>query len=577
MSVAKVLKLAEHRDRRHYRLALAEAMHEGDRSRQALLGHLAEVADLTGSDRVAIVWVDEYGPGFVHPHLVLDLLSDRPRRFFSADPLQRAWDHGVPGALDEVVRSHGERQATFAVALGSDGARGWFLVADSVTRTVRIDAQVRDRLMFLAGESSAVVLHRDLETPGASPPFAGWRFLKDLEGHETDEVRSGVVGRRFEAGRLVVGLLEDDLFMSDERREELADRARSAMEDDGDVDAQEASLLTDLLDAYESGELSVLSTVCLEAGQAAERSDHVWGGLEFYRCAYEMAAALGDPATAIEAARSSGRTLRRRGQWAEADHWYTVALRIAERAELWDLIARTRAGLAVIHKDRGDIPAARDGFERALEAAGSAQDADTTASIYHDLMNLEYVAGELPVAARHGWRAVNTYATDGGRSRCLVSFATILTKLGDLDAAEDAYAVARETSDDFYYRLYAHDGFAHMAALRGDAEAFDRRAAECDELDWENGPTTVKAEILYFRGVSNAMLGRRESARSWLQRAVDLADEHSLEMVLSDARKALEELAGQRPVQATPRSEAPSEVREGLRALRAEVVGELSA
>lgn len=578
MSVAKVLKLAEHRDRRHYRLALARAMLVGDRSRRALFEHLAEVADLTGSDRVAVVWIDEYGAGFVHPHLVLDLLSDRPRRFFSPDPLQRAWDLGVPGALDDVAGPNRDRLATFAVALGSDGARGWFLVADSVTRRVRVDDERRDRLMFLAGESSAVVLHRDLDVADESVgTFAGWRFLKDLEGYESNARRSGVVGRRFEAGRLVVGLLEDDLVLPDERRQELAERARESIHGDNDLDHEESALLGDLLYAYEVGELPGLAAICLEAGQAAERDDHAHGALELYRCAFEMASALGEPATAIEAARSKGRVLRRRGQWAEADHCYNVALGIAERAELWDLIARTRAGLAVIQKDRGDIPAAREGLEKALEAAGAAKDADTTASIYQDLMNLEYVAGDLPVAARHGWRAVNTSATDEGRAKCLIGFAWILKELGDLDAAEDAYAVARETSDDFYYRLYAYDGYAHMAALRGDAASFDARAAECDALCWNDGPASAKAEILYFRGVSNALLGRKAEALQWLRRAEAFAAAHAFEVVLENTKGALTELSSDRLSIRPEARPAPADVRVGLRAMRDEVLGVLSA
>ena len=585
MSVAKVLKLAEHRDRRQYRLAMSRAMVHGDPSRSVLLEHLAEVADLTGSDRVAVVWIDEYGAGYVHPHVILDLLSDRPRRFFSPDPLQRAWDLGVPGALDDVVGSDRGRVATFAVALGSDGARGWFLVADSVTRRVHVDDERRDRLMFLAGESSAIVLHRDLDAPeDASARFAGWRILKDLEGYESNARRSGVVGRRFEVGRLVVGLVEDDLVSPDERRFELADRARESIYRDGDVDEGEASLLGDVLHAYEVGDLPGLAAVSLEWGHAAERDDHAWGALELYRCAFEMATALGEPETAIEAARSSGRVLRRRGQWAEADHWYGLALAIAERAELWDLIARTRAGLAVIHKDRGDLSAARIGLESALEAAGSAKDADTTASIYQDLMNLEYVAGDLPVAARHGWRAVNTSATDAAKTRCLVGFAWILKELGDIDAAEDAYAVARETADDFYYRLYAYDGYAHMAALRGDPAAFDVRATECDQLGWDDGPATAKAEILYFRGVGHALLGRRDEARSWLGKAVAFAEHHAFEVVLENARAALSELPNegfearlaQQKQPPIPRT-APHDVRDGLRALRNEVVGALSA
>lgn len=578
MSVAKVLKLAEHRDRRRYRVALTRAMFGRDRARKTLIGHLAEVADLTISDRVAAVWIDEYGPGVVHPYIVLDLLSDRPRRLFSIEPLQKAWDFGIPGVLDELGAATDERAATFSVALGSDGARGWFLVADSVTRQLHVDDDRRDRLMFLAGEISSVVLHADLDrTDEEEGSFVGWAFLKDLEGHESDDARSAIVGRRFEVGRLMAGLVEEDLCVPTERRGELAERAWESVSSDADVEADELSLLGDMLEAYEDGELSRIGTVTLEAGQAAERIDHVAGALELYRCAYEIAAALGDAETGIEAARSSGRVLRRRGEWKKADGWYRTALDVAQRAQIWDLIARTLAGLAVIRRDLGDFSDARDGLEEALQAASKSNDADTTASIYVDLMVLEHQAGELPLAARHGWRAVNTYESDEGRSHCLVTFAWILKELGDLEAAEDAYAVACETANDFYYSIHAHDAFAHMAALRGDAEAFDNRAAECDALGWDDGPATAKAQILYFRGLSHRLLGRTDEARSWLERAVDYARAHSLEVVLDDARAALRELSGAPFEVKRQATSAPPEIRAGLRAMRDEVVGPLSA
>ena len=575
MSVAKVLKLAEHRDRRSYRKALATTMHGTDRSRAALLEHLAHVAELSGSDRVAVVWIDEYGPGLVHPHVVLDLLSDRPRRIFSVEPLQKAWDLGIPGALDD---ARGE-PATFAVALGSDGARGWFVVADSVTRRKGIDADGRDRLMFLAGECSAVVLHRDLEEDGdeeGGRAFAGWHFLKDLEGHESDEERAEVVGRRFEVGRLLRGLLDEDLVMGRERRVELAARAREALSPDpGDRTAEEEAF-SRLLDAYEAGELDAIADAAFEAGEAAERVDHVHGAVELLGGAYEVGVALGDPDRSVRAARALGRILRREALWEEADRWYGVALAIAERAEIWEMIARTRAGLALIHKERGEYEPARERFASALEAAATAADPDATASIHHDLMTLEYVAHRLPEAARHGWRAVNTYRSEPGRTRCLVSFATILRELGDVDAAEDAYLVASRTTDELYYRIYAHDGLAYLAALRGDADAFEARCAECDALGWEDGPRSAKAEILYYRGLGYRRLGRRDEARSWLERARGFAEAHGFTRVLEDAESALRELGLEEEEPSTADHAvvpAPPEIREGLRAMRDEVMG----
>ncbi|KPJ80481.1 MAG: hypothetical protein AMS19_09475, partial [Gemmatimonas sp. SG8_23] len=216
MPVGNVLKLDEYRDRRLSRLLRAKVLLAYDPTRTALHEHLVEIARSSGSDRVAAVWMDEYGPGLVHPYLVVDALSDRPRRSFSPESLHRAWERGVPGVYDRAVDPEAP-VGTFSIALGSDGARGWFVVAESAKRGAPLDQAARQRVMFLAGECSALVLHRDLDDPGApseEEAFAGWQILRDLDGFEADEQRARDVHARFLVGRLVRMLLEDDLVMA---------------------------------------------------------------------------------------------------------------------------------------------------------------------------------------------------------------------------------------------------------------------------------------------------------------------------------------------------------------------------
>ena len=171
MSTSNVLLFEDYRCRRAQRLRIAESLCGASERRLALLTHVADTADVTGADRAAVVWVDEYNPGLVHPHVILDLRSDRPRRSFASEPLRQAWELGVPGAFDEPGTD--AVKSTLAVALGSDGTRAWFLVADSAASRAELDRNVRERVMFLAGECSAVVMHRDLDAPEAEPGAAG--------------------------------------------------------------------------------------------------------------------------------------------------------------------------------------------------------------------------------------------------------------------------------------------------------------------------------------------------------------------------------------------------------------------
>jgi tetratricopeptide (TPR) repeat protein len=84
----------------------------------------------------------------------------------------------------------------------------------------------------------------------------------------------------------------------------------------------------------------------------------------------------------------------------------------------------------------------------------------------------------------------------------------------------------------------------------------------------------VKAEILYYRGLSYRALGQLDRAASWLREALTFAEEHDYNRLIFRAEQALDSLgsshAADEPERASPA--APAEVREGLRAMRQELV-----
>jgi hypothetical protein len=107
MSRTNVLKFDDYRDRRLQRLRVTESLCSAAPGRKALLRNVSEAASITGANRAAVVGVDEYGPGLVHPHVVLDLLSDRPRRSVGVGQVASCGQMvGGPGVL------RGERFST---------------------------------------------------------------------------------------------------------------------------------------------------------------------------------------------------------------------------------------------------------------------------------------------------------------------------------------------------------------------------------------------------------------------------------------------------------------------------------
>ena len=189
------------------------------------------------------------------------------------------------------------------------------------------------------------------------------------------------------------------------------------------------------------------------------------------------------------------------------------------------------------------------------------------------MMGLEQLSGDLQAALRHGWQAVNRYESADGRTRCMAGMAGVLQEFGDFDAAEDAHRLVLASTDEVYYRVYAYDGLAYLAALRSDEDGFERWAARCDAEGWEHGSLAAKAEILCFRGMGYAALGRVDEARRWLRSAVAFAEEHGFSRALFRAEGALEALGERAPTAPEPTVAAPDDVRKGLRAMRAAAAG----
>lgn len=564
-------------------------MQSGEPVRAILVSHLSELAELTGADRAAAVWIDEYATGHVHPYVNLDLLSDRPRRSFPLEPLERAWEIGLPGVFEgraDPFRRFGDDSHLFAVALGSDGARAWFVVCDSIRPRARLSSEERQRVLFLAGECSAALLHQDLDRqvsrttrPGRNVPgFVGWQVLEDLEDHDGREA-SARIEQRFMLVRLTRSFLDDDYALERDWADRV-DRARSEIAKKATDGGYPIDTLKPVLDALRAQVHADAADGLVVVGESAEAEGHTHGALELYRCAFDAAVAVMHPSAAIDAARYQGRVQRRSAEWDESVRAYDVAKEIAIAAELWEKAARVTVGLASVGQERGNLPWARSGYEQALALATRSESRDAVATVHHGLLALEHAAGNTAAALRHGWNAVAGFVDQEGRIRGLASLAGALVDYGDLGAAEDAWSIVARDSSELYYRIYAHDALAYLAALRGDLAEFEHHAGLCDVLGWDSGPRSAKAEIIYYRGLSYRALGLYDAAERWLRRAVQFAEEFNLNRTLFRAEEALEALRREQveerrtaPYDEKAAPSAPHEIRDGLREMRRALAG----
>lgn len=609
MRPSNVVHLDSYRGKRteRYRRALALSGHDPEKA--LLLLELWRALGFVGGDRGAVVWLDEYGPGLVHTHALLDLASDRPRRLFSPEPLKGAWESGVPGLLDlpdaqPVRRVDGASvRSVCAVALGSDGPRSWFLVLDSLTPRSPLNAEVAGELMFLAGELASLVLHRDLaagfgssaeaeagtqdEAGGLEAPFAGWPVLQDIEGRRGDEEASRRIATRFLVARVLRGLADDDFVADRDSLNYQVNGVRQELDalpkEDPEREAWGRILASlELLDQDE------LLAAVLGWGEMVENMGHLHGALEIHALAYELAVAGGSLEGAVDAARFQGRVLRKLARWDEAVRWYDVAREVAEESEDLRKLALVLDGLGNTYRDRGNLLRAREVLRQVLDLGTRGGDRHARAVAHHDLMTVEKLAGDLDRAVLHGWEAAQVYDSDEGSLRALFDLAGVLRESGELSAARDAYSVVAGRVQGSEYHILALDALALIAALQGDDLKHDALRKRLDDEAWEDEASPVyRAQMYYFRGISSRALGREEHAVLWLRRALSYAEDHRLSKLIFDAEAALSEDRSIHAGAGDPGAGDPSlgsrlrnpsgadilNVRQGLRELRRTLVG----
>ncbi len=594
MTPPNVVRLDSYRGRRDARLRRTLALHGQSAWRTHVFRCLARAVTLAEGDRGAIFWLDEYGPGLAHPFMLLDLVSDRPRRSSPLKILRDTWERGVPGLLD--ITDIGSRQgreldgarSLCAVALGSDGFRSWFLVVDSLTPRPVLGAVDAGELMFVAGELASVVLHRSVneetgfragvsEVPAvgeeARPGFAGWPVLQDIEDRQDDEEASRRITARFLVARFIRGLLDDQLVGDPESvtyqirgiRRELSGLPTSE---------PEKPAWERVLAAVEANSHDELLSAMLVWGPIVERQGHLHGALEIHGMAYEMAVSMGSLDGAVDAARFRGRVLRMQAEWDRAEAWYCTARRLAEEAGDSRKLAAVMDGLANTYRDRGNLRRAKGILLEVMAIGQAAGERYAEAIAHHDLMTVEKLMGSLSEAVRHGWLAVQAYESPEGRVRALFDLAGVLRESGELGAARDAYALVASQVETFEYRILSLDALAYISALMGEEEEHERLRTRMEAEGWQRSSPVYRAQILFYRGLSERALGREPEGREWLEKALTFAEDHGLSKLIFDVEKAIAEgpvplkRASHSDPEEGPECESILGVRQGLRALR---------
>ena len=246
-----------------------------------------------------------------------------------------------------------------------------------------------------------------------------------------------------------------------------------------------------------------------------------------------------DLSTRMTATVHLGRVARQLGDLETATDCYNMVTDESLRDRDGPLAALGFVGLGVVAATRGNRPAERTMFERALSLAHPGGGAEASAS--QGLMNVAIAEDRHIDALLHGWRAFDL-AADRPETRAMILSNLALTSLhADFTAAAlGGFMHVLTLTDTARIRLPAIGGAMRAAArLREDAQVAtlstdgDREAVRA-ALPFES------ARFLLHAGEAWATVGDREFARRRYQDALAMSVHHGFFEIRMKAEDALE-------------------------------------
>ena len=363
----------------------------------------------------------------------------------------------------------------------------------------------------------------------------------------------------------------------EDRRSELftggaEERRRAAIR----AEAAEPVLETSLLEVSEllgnphslNGELT--ARACLQVAQWADDRGSTATALAFAQSA--AFAAPFDAATAYTVARLA----RRRAEHARAESWFRRTVALARQSGDWSAYSLAFLGLGNLYMQRGNYPAARRFYVRALRAARRHALHSAAGMTYHDLFVLATLTGRVDEAERFARGAYDEYGSDhprlpalahdvgffwmeqGYHARALPIFRALLPHLPR--SAERPVVLAN---------------IARAAGAVGDRALFDDAWIQVREGVDDGEAREGAAEALVELARGAASLADWERAEAAAARALEVAVERGEAKARLSAETVLESVRGRTATEASPAPGREAAANEAD-ALAAELVRSLS-
>jgi tetratricopeptide (TPR) repeat protein len=204
------------------------------------------------------------------------------------------------------------------------------------------------------------------------------------------------------------------------------------------------------------------------------------------------------------------------------------------------------------HNDvlRGNLPRAEAILDDAiLRATGSAFE-DVRARALHERSNVAHHRGDYERAIQLAYAAYRHSQTPTERDRILNDMAVAFSELGVYSAARDAYLVLSATAQEQYMRWAATINLMELSYQTGGEMLFELYRRQLSGVEM---PPLLATSYQLFVGLGYRRFGDLSKARSFLERALTLAEQHALNQQLFDAEEALLQLDAPQPPLRTSR------------------------
>jgi len=265
-----------------------------------------------------------------------------------------------------------------------------------------------------------------------------------------------------------------------------------------------------------------VALACRELAGWAEARGLLATALAFGQAAAVVTAA--DPSCAYNV----GRLARRRAEHARAETWFRRTIALARQAGDWPTYAMAFVGLGNLYVQRGNFPAARRFFERALRAAGRNSLHDIEGMALHDLFVIAVDTNDTAQAHDLARGAFEAYGPHHPRLPHLAhDIAYFWITQGYADRALPVLKTLTKHLNDPASRVALAGNIGRAAAGAGDRDGYQAAWSEVVDLIAANpGVDTVHGSWLELAhgGLSLGVWDRAEDAA---QRALDGATRRS--------------------------------------------------